>query len=160
MGSCWFTTRYLIDDLTPHISQPHTLPPTQHTTSTSPPTQHTPTIRTSPPTKRLFMSVDSGYNSDMRSLEVKGHRGSLPIWLSASSLDSPPRTHSWHDRHSSHTFPYRYSPLSELCRCHDYEVIPSRSIDVRSKVSPPYPQRRCCRQCVDTCKVAEDLDNL
>lgn len=152
VGSCWFTTHYLIDDLAPHTSHPHTILPAQ---------QHTSTRRTPPPTNnKLFMSVDSGYNSDVRSLEVKGHRGSLPIWLSASSRGSPPRTLSWHSRPSSHTLPYRCSPLSELCRCHDYEVIPSRSIDVGSKVSPPSPERRCCRQCVDTCKVAEDLDNF
>ncbi len=152
VSSCWFTTHYLIDDLAPHTSQPYTILPTQHT----------PTLRTSPPAIKSFMSVDSGYNSDVRSVEVKSYRGSgsLPIWLSASSLESPPRTHSWHTRPSSHALPYRYSPLSELCRCHDFEVIPSRSIDVGSKVSPPSPEQRCCRECIDTCKVAEDLDNL
>ncbi len=141
----WFTTHYLIDSLAP--------PTTQLTPSLHAHTQLTTLKGRSPPT-RVFASLDSGYCSDARPWEVKGHRGSLPIWLSASSLDSPPHAHSWH------TLPYRYSHLSELCRCHDYEVLPSRSIDVGSKVTPPSLERRCCRQCVNTCRLAEDLDNL
>ncbi len=158
----WFTTYYLIDSLAPTTTPPTTLRPSQHTHT--PPSHHAHTLPShlkrrsplsSPSTNRVFASIDSGYCSDARPWEVKSHRGSLPIWLSASSLDSPPHAHSWH------TLPYRYSPLSELCRCHDYEVVPSRSIDVGSNVTPPLSlESRCCRQCVDTCRLAEDLDNL
>ena len=115
-----------------------------------------------------------------------------PLFSSHPHVHSPPHTQSWHSnrppfthtthtwhtlphsthhRHHSHSslytrgLPYRSSPLSTLCRCHDYEVVPSRSVDFsprtydRSRV-PDSSSKRCCNECVSVCKIAQDLDNL
>ena len=56
--------------------------------------------------------------------------------------------------------PYINSPLSSICRCHAFEIVPSRSVDLRSLEKRASPTRSCCVQCRDACKIAMDMDNL
>ena len=56
--------------------------------------------------------------------------------------------------------PYVNSPLSSICRCHAFEIVPSRSVDLRSLEKRASPVRSCCVQCRDACKIAMDMDNL
>lgn len=173
----WFTTNYLIENLTPSVEPRNTisnntsLSSLQMVTSLTASTHCTPPLHTSTPHTSLspliqpFMSIDSGYSSDFhipsskphRSLEVKGpviSQSSFPNNLLTSFTSK-----NMHSQSYDPTLPYRHSTLSEICRCHDYEVVPSRSIDVGSKVRSMSP-RKCCRACVDICRIARDLDNL
>lgn len=59
--------------------------------------------------------------------------------------------------------PYVHSPFSSICRCHAFEILPSRSVDLRSTTEierKPFAMKSCCRQCRDACKIAMDMDNL
>ena len=57
--------------------------------------------------------------------------------------------------------PYIYSSFSTICRCHAYEIIPSRSIDLRyAEVEKKPSSTFCCRLCRDACKIVIDMDNL
>ena len=59
--------------------------------------------------------------------------------------------------------PYIHSPFSSICRCHAFEILPSRSVDLRSTTEierKPLAMNSCCRQCRNACKIAMDMDNL
>lgn len=59
--------------------------------------------------------------------------------------------------------PYRQSPLSSVCSCHDYEIAPSRSVLIGGAIEKDAPasnQPRCCSLCKVACRIAVDLDNL
>lgn len=58
--------------------------------------------------------------------------------------------------------PYIHSCLSPvICRCHAYEIMPSRSVDVRfSEIERIPASKSCCRQCRNACEIAIDLENL
>ena len=59
--------------------------------------------------------------------------------------------------------PYQQSPLSSICSCHAYEIVPSRSVDMREQNrgrSPVVSNHRCCQSCKLACRIALDLENL
>ena len=59
--------------------------------------------------------------------------------------------------------PYVQSPFSSICRCHAFEILPSRSVDLRSTAEmgrKPFAGKSCCAQCRDACKIVMDMENL
>ena len=58
--------------------------------------------------------------------------------------------------------PYIHSPFSSICRCHAFEILPSRSVDLRlSEIEKKsFTIKPCCSLCRDACKIAVDMDNL
>lgn len=59
--------------------------------------------------------------------------------------------------------PYVQSPFSSVCRCHAFEILPSRSVDLRSTAEmerKPFAVKSCCAQCRDACKIVLDMENL
>ena len=110
-----------------------------------------------------------------RSLRMQSQSG----YLSERSLTptSPPRKihYSLPSRYhrSSHVpinkrisstpgLPYVHSPFSTICRCHAFEILPSRSVDLRSSEieKKSLTTKSCCSLCRDACKIAMDMDNL
>lgn len=83
------------------------------------------------------------------------------IRSSQSRLLSVDRQPSVSPTSSTPGLPYIHSTFSSICRCHAYEIIPSRSIDLRlSEVERKPSRTTCCRQCRDVCKIVIDMDNL
>ena len=116
----------------------------------------------SPPHTQSWHSVGPPFT---RTPHTTHTRHTLP-----HSAHHPPYRHHSHSSlllysRPSRGLPYHTSPLSSLCRCHDYEVVPSRSVDcsprthVRHRVSDGN-SKRCCNDCIRVCKIAQDLDNL
>ena len=109
------------------------------------------------PTQRHFQS---GYYSERSltspsSCKVGGSSSPHSVRLSMESrlAESPPG--------GTPGLPYIHSFLSSICCCHAYEIMPSRSIDVRYyEVERKPTGKSCCRQCRNACKIALDLDNL
>lgn len=59
--------------------------------------------------------------------------------------------------------PYIQSPFSTVCRCHAFEILPSRSVDLRSATEiekKSFAMKSCCSQCRDACRIVVDMENL
>ena len=113
---------------------------------------------------RCARSSGSGYYSERSltpssprkisgSLASRSHYSSVCLSMEPRHGESPPG--------STPGLPYVYSSLSTICPCHAYEIMPSRSVDVRfSEVEKKPLSKTCCRQCRNACKIAMDMDNL
>ena len=101
--------------------------------------------------------------SRQRDLEKKRHHTSHPLpapCKDSSSVLVQDYPHSWQ---STPGLPYHSSPLSSICSCHAYEILPPRTVDLREPEmgrSPVVCQKRCCPNCEVSCRIALDLENL
>ncbi len=171
----WFNrTRYL----------PQTVP-SNHSSPQSSPTS------TGVPTRR-YWSTSTGSQSDSdnetRTISITSRKvasmRSQSSYLSERSLTPPTPTtgssskvhHSLpsHYRRSNHVaiksqlnsstpgLPYIHSPFSSVCRCHAFEILPSRSVDLRfaAETEKSFTMKPCCSQCRDACKIVMDMENL
>lgn len=77
-------------------------------------------------------------------------------------LESGSRHQRETDSPTTPGLPYVYSTFSTICPCHAYEIVPSRSVDLRSVDLSQYKSHTpgCCSRCRDACKIALDMDNL
>ena len=104
--------------------------------------------------------------SRQRELEKKRHHTihtSRPLpapCKDSSSVLVQDYPHSWQ---STPGLPYQSSPLSSICSCHAYEIMPPRTVDLSEPEMGRIPvvcQKRCCPNCEVSCRIALDLENL
>lgn len=124
------------------------------------------------------ISINSRRTGSMRSQSSCLSERSLTPPTPGSSTGSKVAHHSFPSRYrrSNHVaikprlnrstlstpgLPYIHSPFSSICRCHAFEILPSRSVDLRSTLEiDRKPLKSCCAQCRDACKIAVDMENL
>lgn len=113
--------------------------------------------------KSSAMSFRSGYLSERSFTPTPPHRthGSLILRSHHSDILSVEHKHGESPPGSTPGLPYVYSSFSMICPCHAYEIVPSKSIDLRSSTHGKKPTTKaCCRQCRNACKIVIDMDNL